>query len=815
MRKYTKSLLCLVLAALLTLGGVPLWVPVADASTKVNLSLQKLKYTTKRAEVSAGSDYTTVIKSDGSLWVWGHNHAAQLGDGTTTNRLTPIQTIENVTKVAAGYQHTAAIQSDKSLWTWGRNEAGQLGDGTKEDRHSPVKVMDNVTAVSAGYTHTAAIQSDGSLWTWGNNISGQLGNGGEALGQYLTPSKIMDDVTAVATGQDHTVAIKTDGSLWGWGSNLAGQLGTGTQGSEKPPAKIMDDVVAVSTKNKHTVAIKTDGSLWAWGDNSAGQLGDGTKEHRMNPVKVMDNVMAVSTGTFCTAAIQSDGSLWTWGSNSLGQLGDGTKENRINPVKVMDNVAAVSVGDIHTVAVKTDGSLWAWGYNKYGGIGDGTEGETYRLTPVKIMDGVGVNQVHTVAGEFRTSETEYIYEETPEPDIAFPPLAAIDTPEKAVQAVKQVSDTLTPEQKKLPGVTDKLILFAEEAAAMANAQTVTGDKLTVKAADVPDPASTLQAVEQTLTSSGVPMVREMRSFLTYKMGSKAASVQTEALPDNIDGVRVVTPDGSSATVSAQTPSDFTLTQKEGQTVEVKFNTPPTASVTVAFPGMSEDHAYKAVLDEKGNPVGGKYNPSSEMMEAKIKDSGVYTIKDNPKDFTDIKGKSQMMQDAIKQLASKGIINGTSATAFSPDKTISRAEVTALLMRTLSLLDPNEDGKFKDVTSANWFFGAAGSAKKYNIINGYEDNTFRGNNVIAKDQIIAVSARTLREQMKYKTPADIAGTLAVYGDSNDIRDWAKEDVALATMANLVLYRKDGKFAGSAGMKRGDAAIIIKRLFDKLW
>ena len=62
--------------------------------------------------------------------------------------------------------------------------------------------------------------------------------------------------------------------------------------------------------------------------------------------------------------------------------------------------------------------------------------------------------------------------------------------------------------------------------------------------------------------------------------------------------------------------------------------------------------------------------------------------------------TQEMQDAIKLLASKGVINGTSATTFAPNDPISRAEIAALTIRMLDKLDPNEDGGFSDVTRAN-------------------------------------------------------------------------------------------------------------------
>ena len=82
-----------------------------------------------------------------------------------------------------------------------------------------------------------------------------------------------------------------------------------------------------------------------------------------------------------------------------------------------------------------------------------------------------------------------------------------------------------------------------------------------------------------------------------------------------------------------------------------------------------------------------------------------------------------MQDAIKVLAAKGVINGTSETTFSPDDSISRAEIAALIMRTLSRLDPNEDGGFVDVTKDNWFFGVAGSSRKHGIIKWFRRQYF--------------------------------------------------------------------------------------------
>jgi hypothetical protein len=57
----------------------------------------------------------------------GDNEDGQLGDGTTTDHLKPIQVASNVNDVSAGFLHNLYLKSDGALWGMGSNEAGQLG----------------------------------------------------------------------------------------------------------------------------------------------------------------------------------------------------------------------------------------------------------------------------------------------------------------------------------------------------------------------------------------------------------------------------------------------------------------------------------------------------------------------------------------------------------------------------------------------------------------------------------------------------------------------------------------------------------------
>ena len=340
-----------------------------------------VRATDGHSRIAAGLSHSLAIREDGSLWAWGGNDAGQLGDGTTTDRHSPVHIMDDVVSVTAGHNYTLAIRQDGSLWAWGRNNQGQLGNGTTIDNHYPVHVMYGVASVTAGHYHTSALRQDGSLWAWGQNWAGQLGDG--TTTDRHSPVHIMDGVVSVTAGQRHMLAIREDGSLWAWGSNVWGQLGDGTAAQRIIPVHVMDGVASVTAGSILTLAIREDGSLWAWGFNSQGQVGDGTTTDRHSPVHIMDGVVSVTSGNGNSFAIRENGSLWAWGWNSWGRLGVGTSNDHHSPVHVMNEVVSVAASSLHSLAIREDGSLRAWGRNIHGQLGDGTT--TDRQTPVQVI----------------------------------------------------------------------------------------------------------------------------------------------------------------------------------------------------------------------------------------------------------------------------------------------------------------------------------------------------------------------------------------------------------------------------------------------
>ena len=358
------------------------------------------------SRLALGVHHSVTVKSDGRVWSWGLNDSGQLGDGTTTNRSTPVP-VSGLTDVAAvaAYSHTLALKSDGSVWTWGPNESGQLGDGTTSPRLSPVRVagLTGVAAVAAGASVSLAVKSDGTVWTWG---VGLLVDGSITTGR--TPMQVagLTGVVAVSAGTDHLLALKSDGSVWTWGYNDHGQLGDGTTTIRPAPLQVpgLTGVVALAAGFSHSVALTSNGVVWAWGNNGYGQLGDGTQTTRYSPVEVqrLTGVVAVAAGYFGSFAVKSDGTVWGCGENQWGALGNGTTNVSLVPIQVpgLTGVVRVAVGYGHTVVIKSDGSLLAWGRNNVGQLGDGTT--TYHTLPVQVpgLGGVVVVAVgygHTLA----------------------------------------------------------------------------------------------------------------------------------------------------------------------------------------------------------------------------------------------------------------------------------------------------------------------------------------------------------------------------------------------------------------------------------
>jgi alpha-tubulin suppressor-like RCC1 family protein len=393
---------------------------------------------------SSGVNHMCALLSNQTVKCWGYNYDGVVGDGTTTNRKTPVLVsgITNATRITTWFINSCAVLSDQTMKCWGNNDAGRVGDGTTIKRTSPVAVVGisnvmeasnncallnnnlikcwgaggnsgdgkvayqvvpvavpgvtNATNVVMGQSGTCALLSDQTIKCWGSYT--MLGDG--TTTQRPTPGLVtgITNATAISAGPGHTCALLSDQTIKCWGNNSNGQLGDGTTTYRYTPVAVLgiSNATQISMGNNHSCALLSDQTIKCWGDGQSGQIGDGAATSRTTPVLVSGITNAtriLATNGSASCALLSDQTIMCWGYNGFGKLGDGTTTNRSTPVSVngISNAINISGGDLSMCALLSDQSVKCWGKNDYGQIGNGTY--TNSLSPTTVSGLTNVVQI--------------------------------------------------------------------------------------------------------------------------------------------------------------------------------------------------------------------------------------------------------------------------------------------------------------------------------------------------------------------------------------------------------------------------------------
>lgn len=108
-------------------------------------------------------------------------------------------------------------------------------------------------------------------------------------------------------------------------------------------------------------------------------------------------------------------------------------------------------------------------------------------------------------------------------------------------------------------------------------------------------------------------------------------------------------------------------------------------------------------------------------------------------FTDV-SKNDGCYDAVDYLYSKGIMNGTSSTKFSPNGELTRAMVVTILYRAQGEPAVHTSGSFKDVAAGCYYTEAVEWAAANNIVKGFTDGTFKPDKSVTREQLAAFLSR---------------------------------------------------------------------------
>ncbi|MBP1990539.1 S-layer homology domain-containing protein [Paenibacillus eucommiae] len=189
-------------------------------------------------------------------------------------------------------------------------------------------------------------------------------------------------------------------------------------------------------------------------------------------------------------------------------------------------------------------------------------------------------------------------------------------------------------------------------------------------------------------------------------------------------------------------------------------------------------------------------------------NSVYTVIQSDKTFADLNGHWAMAD--VEMLANKLIVNGVTDNTFAPDNRITRAEFAALLVRSLGLVEVNEETSYTDVAAGDWYAGAVSTAQKAGLISGYEDGTFRPNAGITREQMVTMIVRALKLGGK-EVQADVSA-LGKFSDRDAIADWAQDAVAQAVAAGIIEGIAGATFAPQENATRAQGASMLKRMLQ---
>ena len=370
--------------------------------------------------LAGGLNHSVILKSDGTVWSVGADNYGQLGDDSTAaTKKSPVQVsgLTGVVAVAAGENHSMAITSTGALYLWGRNDYGQIGDASTTDRKTPVQSnLTNIVKIAAGGDFSAAVNSSGQLFVWGRDNKGQLGDGSPGTTNTTSPgSALTSSVATIAAGKEFLLLVKTDGTVYGTGENSDYQLGDGstTDRSSLVQMSGVSTATAAAAGEKFSVILLSGGSLKAIGYNGYGQLGDGTNTQRSAVVSVasVSNIAAIAAGLDHVVARESDNTVWTWGRNTSGQLGnDDAPTEASSPVELtsLSSIASIGAGHTHSLAVSSSGIVFTWGENGNYQLGDGTNDD--RAVPTPISDSgfdwkVSTPTFNVAAGQYNVNKT--------------------------------------------------------------------------------------------------------------------------------------------------------------------------------------------------------------------------------------------------------------------------------------------------------------------------------------------------------------------------------------------------------------------------
>lgn len=267
------------------------------------------------------------------------------------------------------------------------------------------------------------------------------------------------------------------------------------------------------------------------------------------------------------------------------------------------------------------------------------------------------------------------------------------------------------------------------------------------------------------------------------------------------------------------PADFTVRAIHGSaTAEVsRFNTYVERSLMLPD-GIDPDQITTGITVDPDGKVrhiptrvvmaGGKYYAKMNSLT-----NSIYAVVWHPLEFKDVS--THWARQAVNDMGSRMVIEGTGGNLFSPDRDITRAEFTAILVRGLGMKPMSGQSAFTDVNPADWYYGFIQAARAYELVDGFADGQFLPNERITREQATvmigrAMSLTNLKNRLANQQTTE---TLRSYTDGAKVSAWAVSGMISSIQSGIITGRSSKVLAPAAYITRAEVATIIQRLLQK--
>ena len=319
------------------------------------------------------------LKDDGTVWAWGYNAQGQLGDNSQITKYAPVQVLgegadgylKDIVYIAAGTNFSAAINKYGEVYTWGLNSNGQLGDGSTTNRYTPIRVKANLSGiikVACGTNHMIAQKADGTVYTWGLNNLGKLGDNSTVqrnipVQMLANTEEYISDAIDVEVTKNNSYVLKADGSILAVGAGANGALGNDNGANSSLPVEVLEytkndqgeDITQKLTNitkiegGANTLYAQTKyGHLYAFGLGTSGEIGNNETSNYYAGTKVLNGIaeadlseiLYIGAGANHALVVEKHGYVQTFGLNNWDQLGISGIEKSSLPVYIGSNAVA-------------------------------------------------------------------------------------------------------------------------------------------------------------------------------------------------------------------------------------------------------------------------------------------------------------------------------------------------------------------------------------------------------------------------------------------------------------------------------------------